>query len=243
MTSNPWRLARGSRSKSCIDVTLQLEVAKSSVRARPDLRHYDGGVPRSSTPRPRRDAGRPRGEPIIDAVLTHTLEELATHGMAGLSIDRIARAAEVNKTSIYRRFSTREELVGAALERVRIDLGASLKDTGSLRGDLTLLVATVAAFFAQPAGRALIRAVFAMTDTTALPSLSRRVEHVALAPSTAMFDRARLRGEWRKGAKPELLLSVLVGALLHRIVIERGVATKAWIASLVDLVARGVSPE
>ena len=52
--------------------------------------------------KPRRDAGRPRGEPIEAVVLARTLEELVEHGVDGASIDRIARAASVNKTSVYR---------------------------------------------------------------------------------------------------------------------------------------------
>ena len=60
----------------------------------------------------RRDAGRARGgEPIVDAILEHTLADLARAGIDGLSIDRIARAAAVNKTTIYRRWPTREGLV------------------------------------------------------------------------------------------------------------------------------------
>ena len=66
----------------------------------------------------RRDAGRARGAPIVEAVLTRTLEELAQAGLEGLSVERIARRAEVNKTSVYRRWPSRGELVAAALEQV-----------------------------------------------------------------------------------------------------------------------------
>src|SRR5690242_7791444 len=88
----------------------------------------------AATPR-RRDAGRPRGQPITEAVLDRTLEELASFGVAKLSVSRIARAADVNKTSVYRRWPTREALVAAALERVHERLASQLQDTGSLRGD------------------------------------------------------------------------------------------------------------
>ena len=57
----------------------------------------------SMATRGRRDAGRARGEPIVDSILEHTLADLSRAGLDGLSIDRIARAAAVNKTTIYRR--------------------------------------------------------------------------------------------------------------------------------------------
>ncbi len=80
----------------------------------------------------RRDAGRPRGEAVTEAVMLCTLDELASHGLSDLSVERIADAAEVNKTTIYRRWPTREALVAGALEYVMLDLDDRLVDTGSL---------------------------------------------------------------------------------------------------------------
>lgn len=84
------------------------------------------------TAKRRRDAGRARGEPIVDSILEHALVELSREGLDGLSIDRIARAAAVNKTTIYRRWPTREALVAAALGRILIDRSLKSPDTGSL---------------------------------------------------------------------------------------------------------------
>lgn len=55
----------------------------------------------------RRDAGRPRGRPVVDAVLDAVVAELAEHGPDGLSVERVARRAEVNRTTVYRRWSGR----------------------------------------------------------------------------------------------------------------------------------------
>ena len=48
-----------------------------------------------------------------------TLAELAENGYAGLSLERIARRAGVNKTSLYRRWGSREQLVLAMSEWVQ----------------------------------------------------------------------------------------------------------------------------
>jgi AcrR family transcriptional regulator len=189
----------------------------------------------------RRDAGRPRGENIADAVLDSTLEELATAGVAGLSIDRIARAADVNKTSVYRRWPTREALIAAALERVLVHLEVQQVDTGSLRGDLLFLGETVGQFLTQPVGRALTRAVFAEDTAPSIAALARRqLQESAGGPAAAMVMRAMRRGEWRDDADPVVVLSMLVGAMLHRVGLERGEIGREWLEGVVGVLVRGV---
>jgi len=191
----------------------------------------------------RRDAGRPRGEPILEAVLDRAIEELATVGVARLSVDRIARAAEVNKTSVYRRWPTREALVAAALERVLGHLTLQQRDTGTLRGDLLFLGTSVAAFLEQPAGRALARAVFAEEAAPSIAALARRqLEEGAAGSAAALVRRAQQRGEWRDDADPRVVLPMLVGAILHRTTLERHKPDRRWLDHVVDVLLRGVAP-
>ncbi|MBI5543748.1 MAG: TetR/AcrR family transcriptional regulator [Deltaproteobacteria bacterium] len=191
----------------------------------------------------RRDAGRARGAPIVEAVLSRTLEELAESGLEGLSVERIARRAEVNKTSVYRRWPTRGELVAAALEQVLDGLAAQVPDTGSLRGDLLGMLEGVATLASGPTGRAVVRAALSPSSQQSVASLAaRRLKAHAEAPGRALVARARRRGEWRAGASRELLLSVLVGGVLHRALLENQPVTRRWLASLVDQVLRGVMP-
>ena len=191
---------------------------------------------------PRRDAGRPRGAPILDSILGQTLEEIAAHGIEGLSIDRIARAAEVNRSSVYRRWPTRGALVAAALERVLGDVSASLPDTGSLVSDLRAVVGSVARLLEQPLGRALLRAALSEAAAPAVTALaSRTLEQQLDGPAHAIVERARRRGEWRPGVPAEML-SLLVGAVMHRAMLERRPVSSVWIRQLVDLVVEGVRP-
>jgi AcrR family transcriptional regulator len=192
-------------------------------------------------PTPRRDAGRPRGEPIEAALLARTLEELAEHGIEGASVDRIARAAEVNKTSVYRRFGTREALIAAALERVAGDVSAKLSDQGSLRKDLELIAEEVASLLRAPIGQSLARAAFADSSSSEIAALASREMSKPRVAALAMVERARKRGEWRTGVAPEVVLAALVGALLHRALLERAPLTPAFIRQVVDLVAHGAS--
>lgn len=205
---------------------------------------YNGGAMPKKTPAPRRrDAGRPRGEPVEEAVLARTLEELATHGLEQLSVERIARAAELNKTSVYRRWPTRDALVAAALHRVAEELSLQVADTGTLRGDLLALASSVAAFIEQPVGRALLRAAVSELASPAIAELARaQLGRGAAGAVVAMIDRAQRRGEWRPGAEPQLVLSMLVGAILHRVILERQEPAGPWLGAVVELICGGVAP-
>ncbi|MCU0658949.1 MAG: TetR/AcrR family transcriptional regulator [Polyangiaceae bacterium] len=196
----------------------------------------------SSRPGGRRDAGRPRGAPIEDAVLSRTLEELVEHGIEGASVERIARAAEVNKTSVYRRWPTKGALVAAALERVALELGGKLEDQGSLGRELEALGAHVAALLESPLGRSLARAAMAESVGVELAALALREVDRPREAVLGLRARAQARGEWRDGVAPETVLALLVGALLHRALLERAALTPGFIASIVEVIAGGLKP-
>lgn len=189
----------------------------------------------------RRDAGRARGEPIVDSILEHTLAELSRAGLDGLSIDRIAHAAAVNKTTIYRRWPTREALVAAALGRILIDRSLTIPDTGSLQGDLVAVLTPVGELLDSALGKAGLR--LALSDSAALMTDLTMLQ--AAHTSSSMFEmisRARARHEWSEDTNAMLLSFMLVGALMHRVVLERQPPTAAWLQQLVALVLRGVYP-
>lgn len=189
----------------------------------------------------RRDRGRPRGAPVADAVLERTLEDLAENGLAGLSVERIARAADVNKTSVYRRWPTRGALVAAALERVVHDLGRDATDTGSLRSDLLVMANGIAALLSKPLGRELARAAFAADAGHELATLaSRKLEGSAAA--NEIVARARARRELRPDVDAALLLDLVAGSVLHHVMLVQARPTKKWIESLITAVVAGVAP-
>ncbi len=199
-----------------------------------------GKQPRRSA---RRDAGRPRGQSIVDAVLDQTIAELAAHGLEALSIDRIARAATVNKTSIYRRFATKDALVVAALSRVHDDISAALVDTGSLRGDLRVMVESVSALLGTPAGLALARTAMATPVDVEVGAIARaQLGAGAAQPMQALIARAQARGQWRDNADPVVVLAMVVGALLHRRLLEGATTSPQWIDAVVDLAVAALAP-
>ena len=91
--------------------------------------------------------------------------------------------------------------------------------------------------------RALAQAVFAEPTAPSIAALARRqLEAGAASGAAAMVQRAAARGEWRDDADPVALLSMLVGAVLHRQMFERQAVSQAWLERVVDIALRGVRP-
>lgn len=191
----------------------------------------------------RRDAGRARGEPIAQSVLLCTLQELAEVGLQDLSVERVAQRAQVNKTSVYRRWPTKDALVVAALEGVLSSLSANVPDTGSLRGDLLALIGMVAGFAGEPLGVAVLRAALSEQASSGVAALaSRSLVSNTSSPLKHLVARARKRSEWRSGVDAEQLVFTMVGAIIHRALLEHRPMPRAWLEQLVDLLLTGVLP-
>ncbi|MEV0649802.1 TetR/AcrR family transcriptional regulator [Phytomonospora sp. NPDC050363] len=69
--------------------------------------------------------GRPRDPAADTAILRAALEVLIEQGVAGASIDRIAKRADVAKVTVYRRWSSKEDLLADAIEAAREKIPAA----------------------------------------------------------------------------------------------------------------------
>src|SRR3954452_1599782 len=115
----------------------------------------------ASSPEPRTSA-RPGGRSarVRAAVIEALVGELAEHGLGATTMEAVARRSGVNKTTLYRRWGSKEELVLDAL----LELGerrVPIPDTGSLRDDLLTVARGSVASVSTPEADAVIRAAAA----------------------------------------------------------------------------------
>jgi len=87
----------------------------------------------------RQRPGRPRDPACDAAILQAALDVFAEAGYAGVSIDGVAARAGVGKATIYRRYSSKAELIVEAV-RCGASVDDRLPDTGDLRADLTSMM-------------------------------------------------------------------------------------------------------
>ena len=86
---------------------------------------------------------RRRGQVLEAAIFEVVLQELADAGYVDFSIESVATRAGTSKPVIYRRWPTRARLVYAALRASRPGLSFEAPDTGTVRGDVMLILQRV----------------------------------------------------------------------------------------------------
>jgi AcrR family transcriptional regulator len=166
--------------------------------------------------------GRPRSKAVDEAILRAALTLFFEHGVEGASIAQIARRAGVAKTSIYRRWPTREALLAQAIEAFRSTMGPSIETVERTPAqDFVALLLEVCGAAARPEARKLMtRLIGSMAD---LPSLMAVYREIYLMPRRNAIVRALTRmreaGLTTVDADPELLADMLFGAFLHRVLI------------------------
>jgi AcrR family transcriptional regulator len=76
----------------------------------------------------------PASDPSTEAILDAAVVEFERHGFRRVALDDVARRAGVSRTTIYRRFANKDELVAAVVERENValfsDIAAELKQAG-----------------------------------------------------------------------------------------------------------------
>ncbi len=177
---------------------------------------------------------------MVREVLAAALAAFAEQGYAGLSIEDVAVRAGVNKTTVYRRWPTKADLVGAALFALR-DEDPEPPDSGDLRKDLLEILRHRATQMVTPHRRAIMHALLVGNAEPDLQTLIQRLRRERPAIPPLVIERAIRRGELPKGSDPELIAAALLGPLHSRAYWKREPISDAFLRSLVNLVVSGAA--
>ena len=193
--------------------------------------------PTEAPVRSRRPGGR--SARVRSAVMAATLAELSERGYSGVSLDAVAARAEVHKTTVYRRWRTKESLVlDAMLEQAAQTV--AVPDTGSLRDDLLELAHRSAAIQTSPAGEAVVRAVAGEAPgSPAIAAASRRFWTERLRLDRTIVERARARGEIDAETATRPVIEALLGPLYFRLLVTGEPLEAGFIDGIVDVIHVG----
>jgi AcrR family transcriptional regulator len=170
-----------------------------------------------------RPPGRPRSAEADEAILRAALELLAEDGYRALTMERVRERSGVGKATIYRRYSSKEELVSAAIVHLNSDIPMP-EDTGSILGDFAATAQTILAGAARTGALALMpRLLSEVADNPEMHELfskylvqpRRRVVH-------GIVERAKARGEIREDVDPDLAVDLMVGPFIYRLIMSGG---------------------
>lgn len=189
-------------------------------------------------------AARPRtggrSARVVRDVLAAALSVFSEQGYVGLSMDEVAARAGVNKTTVYRRWPTKADLLEAALRSLRDD-DPEPPDTGSLRSDLVKLLHERAVRMSTPARRAIMQAFLLSNAEPELQALSQRMKQERPVIPRVIFQRAVARGELPADADQSLITEALLGPLHSRTFWKRERVSQAFLTRLVALVVAGAA--
>ncbi|HEX2850525.1 MAG TPA: TetR/AcrR family transcriptional regulator [Acidimicrobiales bacterium] len=184
--------------------------------------------------------GRPRSAAVDDAIRDATLALLAEVGYAHLTTSAVATRAGVSTATLYRRWSSKLDLVVATLAGHASEQPAP--DTGSLLGDFRAVLRPLVDA-REKTGRILPGLVGEIGRN---PELAGALRAALVAPRrrvlAAMLERAEARGELRPGVDRDVVIDLLVGPIQYRLLVTGQPVTRKIADEFAALAARAVAP-
>jgi AcrR family transcriptional regulator len=174
--------------------------------------------------------GRPRQAATDRKILDATRELLVEGGVRALAVEGVAARSGVAKTTIYRRYRSKNELALAVLiDMVRTV--ASIPDLGDTKAELTRFVrATLKVLAESLMGRIMQGLVSDLAVDAELAAAFRdRVVALRMSEVRRIIQRGQQRGDVRADADVDLVHDMLFGPVYYRLLLsgaplERGLA-------------------
>ncbi|MFF5974480.1 TetR/AcrR family transcriptional regulator [Streptomyces sp. NPDC012769] len=201
-----------------------------------------------SRTRSRARPGRPRSAEADTAILEATRAALVELGWSRLTMGDVATRAGVAKTTLYRRWNNKNELVVDAVAVLFDEL--RLPDLGSLQADIEDVVLQFAALLERPETKTALMAVVA--ESTRDEPLRDRIRSSIVDRQKRLVlegrQRAQERGELPRERDPatveavdDLIFDVVAGAVVHRALVSAEPVDQAWVQRLTALLLGGLA--
>jgi AcrR family transcriptional regulator len=162
-----------------------------------------------------RKPGRPRSAQAHESILRAALELLAGVGYRGFSMEAVAARAGVGKATIYRRWTSKDELLKEAIASLSSDF--EYVDTGSLRSDFRAMLALGAGGAESAALRFVPQLLGELMRYPELHAIFRaQLIDTRREVAKQMLRAAEERGEIVAGLDLDLIVDMLVGPMIYR---------------------------
>lgn len=177
---------------------------------------------------------RPRSEEAHRAALDTTVELLLESGVEGVTLDEVASRSGVAKSTLYRHFGSREDLIVKAARACVVV--HPTPDTGSLATDLEFLFDHIGKVEEQ---RKVTELLSMLIESSRWDPAMEELRDQALAerrrPIRTVLQLAQLRGEIGPHLDLDSAVAMVVGPFTYRRMVERREVTPEF----VDMVLHG----
>ncbi|MCQ8195271.1 TetR/AcrR family transcriptional regulator [Streptomyces rugosispiralis] len=172
-------------------------------------------------------------ENVTDAIRAAVFEELATVGYGRMSIERVARRAGVGKAAIYRRWRSKLPIVLEVVSALAKQ-GLPTPDTGSLQGDIKVLLEATARVLWHPMAAQIVPDLFAESarNPDMAQALQAAVRDSQRGVAEVVIRNAVDRGELAADTDVDLALDLASGPLYWRLSTMRSPLPEGYLDGL-----------
>jgi AcrR family transcriptional regulator len=171
-------------------------------------------------------------------ILSAAADILTDQGAGFATIERVAQTAGVARTTVYRHWSTRGQLLMDAFEMMAES--APEAKTTDLRAGLIEVVTELAWALTKSSRAKMLPALIDAAERDAdVAELQARHTSMRRAPMRKVITLAQERGEIPANLDPELATDQLSGPLFYRRLITHSAITSEFVDEIVDSVIAG----
>lgn len=183
---------------------------------------------------------RPLSEEARQKALTAAAAVIAEHGIEGFTVDAVAKASGVAKTTIYRHWDSGNALLLAAIDCMIVPFPTP--NTGSLATDLRSFLEVILPVASDNSmGRAMLGLMAAAASDEELAKLHQAMMRERMTPIVTMLELAVARGEIRPDVDLDLALDFIEGPFFFRKLVKREPLDSDQIDQLVSMIVAGLT--
>lgn len=182
---------------------------------------------------------RKRGDILIESIYDATMEIIKEVSYANLTFQQIAQAAKTSRTVLYRRWATTFDLIKEIIAyKTRIaldgDLFDKIEDTGSLRGDLLLLLTLYQRVYAEVGSEIMNAFLFEMSQNNKrIADVKINVTNKNILIMKKLLEFAKVRGDKLKEVS-EMTLTLPFDLTRMENIMHKDVVDESRLELLVD---------
>jgi AcrR family transcriptional regulator len=149
------------------------------------------------------------------SVLKVTAELLTETGLGGVSVDEVARRSGVAKTTIYRHWPTRSDLLMEACSQLGTE--QEVPHTGSVEGDISTLLTNLAKLLLTARWASVVPSVIDAAERDAdIAAIHGRLQRGHARPFQEVIARSKRNGEISRNVDSAAMIAALIGPLFYR---------------------------
>lgn len=187
-----------------------------------------------------RAPGRPRDETLDDSIVQGLFELVDEVGINGCTIDAIAERAGVSKASIYRRWSSKEDLLVDAI--AGLVGGIEIPDGDSVRDVLLHALGRLHAFMSKSTAGVVLP--WMISEVARGTEIGRHYVEAVIVPGRAALaghiSQAIDSGELRSDLDVDLAVDMILGPLIiNKLLRSQRETREGWTDDFIDALLEG----